>query len=98
MVQDFAVFLIICISGGSLGTTTSPQQQNTATLQDLCKVRNDYFTKLQGCSFLEIAIRRFARQHLHSAQLMAIIVCKLIVFSLCLMHFTTLRREALRSS
>ena len=46
MVQNFAVFLIICISGGSLGTTTSPQQQNTATLQDLCKVRNDYFTKV----------------------------------------------------
>ena len=46
MVQNFTIFLIICISGSSLGTTTSPQQQNTATLQDLCKVRNDYFTKL----------------------------------------------------
>ena len=45
MVQYFAVLLILCISGGSLGTTTSPQQQNTAKLKDLCEVRREnYFT------------------------------------------------------
>ena len=45
MVQCFAVLLIICFSGGSLGTTTSPQQQNTAKLKDLCEVRREnYFT------------------------------------------------------
>ena len=55
MVQNFVVFLIICISGGSLGTTTSPQQQNTAALQDLCKVRNDYFyTKVDHFSRLRL--------------------------------------------
>ena len=43
MVQYFAVFLIVCISRGSLGTTTSPQQQNTANLKDLCEVWNNYF-------------------------------------------------------
>ncbi|CAH3152265.1 unnamed protein product [Porites lobata] len=37
MVQCFAVLLILCFSGGSLGTTTSPQQQNTAKLKDLCE-------------------------------------------------------------
>ncbi|KAM7433708.1 Collagen triple helix repeat-containing protein 1 [Porites harrisoni] len=37
MVQCFAVFLILCFSGGSLGTTTSPPQQNTANLKDLCQ-------------------------------------------------------------
>ena len=30
MVQCFAVLLILCVSGRSLGTTTSPQQQDTA--------------------------------------------------------------------
>ena len=45
MVQCFAVLLILCFSGGSLGTTTSPQQQNTAKLKDLCEVRREnYFT------------------------------------------------------
>ena len=45
MVQNFAVLLIRCILGGSLGTTTSPQQQNTAKLKDLCEVRREnYFT------------------------------------------------------
>ena len=43
MVCYFSVFLIFSISGGSLGTTTSPQQQNTAKLKDLCEVRIDYF-------------------------------------------------------
>ena len=38
MVQYFAVFLILSCTGGSLGTTTSPQQQNTANSKDLCKV------------------------------------------------------------
>ena len=42
MVQYFAVFLVFSLSGGSLGTTTSPQQQNTAKLKDLCEVWNDY--------------------------------------------------------
>ena len=42
MVQYFAVFLAFSFSGGSLGTTTSPQQQNTAKLKDLCEVWNDY--------------------------------------------------------
>ena len=41
MVQCFAVLLILCFSGGSLGTTTSPQQQNTAKLKDLCEVRRE---------------------------------------------------------
>ena len=40
MVQYFAVLLILCFPGGSLGTTTSPQQQTTANLKDLCEVRN----------------------------------------------------------
>ena len=30
---------------GSLGTTSSPQQQTIAKLKDLCYVRNDYFIK-----------------------------------------------------
>ena len=42
MVQYFVVFLVFSFSGGSLGTTTSPQQQNTAKLKDLCEVRNNY--------------------------------------------------------
>ena len=42
MVQYFVVFLVFSFSGGSLGTTTSPQQQDTAKLKDLCEVRNDY--------------------------------------------------------
>ncbi|CAH3152327.1 unnamed protein product [Porites lobata] len=37
MVQYFAVFLVFSFSSGSLGTTTSPQQQNTANLKDLCE-------------------------------------------------------------
>ncbi|CAH3183325.1 unnamed protein product [Porites lobata] len=38
MVQNFAVFLILSLFGGSLGTTTSPQQQTDASkLQDLCQ-------------------------------------------------------------
>ena len=41
MVQYFAVSLILFFSGGSLGTTTSPQQQTDASkLKDLCQVRN----------------------------------------------------------
>ena len=40
MVQYFAVFLILSFFGGSLGTTTSPQQQNASKLKDLCQVRN----------------------------------------------------------
>ena len=40
MVQYFAVLLILCISGGSLKTTSSPQQQNTEKVKDLCEVRN----------------------------------------------------------
>ena len=42
MVQYFVVFLVFSFSGGSLGTTTSPQQQNTAKLKDLCEVWNNY--------------------------------------------------------
>ena len=42
MVQYFAVFLVFSLSGGSLGTTTSPQQQNTSKLKDLCEVWNNY--------------------------------------------------------
>ena len=42
MVQYFVVLLILCISGESLGTTTLPQQQNTANLKDLCEVWNNY--------------------------------------------------------
>ena len=38
----FAVFLVFSLSGGSLGTTTSPQQQDTAKLKDLCEVWNSY--------------------------------------------------------
>ncbi|CAH3177690.1 unnamed protein product [Porites evermanni] len=37
MVQYFALLLILCIAGGSLETTTTPQQQNTAKLKDLCE-------------------------------------------------------------
>ncbi|XP_073236623.1 uncharacterized protein [Porites lutea] len=37
MVQYFVVFLVFSFSGGSLGTTTSPQQQNNAKLKDLCE-------------------------------------------------------------
>ena len=40
MVQYFAAFMILSFSGCSLGTTTSPQQQTTANLKDLCEVRN----------------------------------------------------------
>ena len=40
MVQYFAVFLILSLFGGSLVTTTSPQQQNATELKDLCQVRN----------------------------------------------------------
>ena len=43
MVQYFAVLLILCISGASMGANTSPQQQNTANLKDLCEVWNNYF-------------------------------------------------------
>ena len=38
MVQYFTVFLILSVIGGSLGTPTSPQQQNTANSKDLCEV------------------------------------------------------------
>ena len=31
-----------CIAGGSLETTTTPQQQNAAKLKDLCEVRNGW--------------------------------------------------------
>ena len=42
MVQYFAVFLVFSFYGGSLETTTSPQQQNTAKLKDLCEVLSNY--------------------------------------------------------
>ena len=35
---DGTVFLILSFTGGLLGTTTSPQQQNTANSKDLCEV------------------------------------------------------------
>ena len=38
MVQYFAVFLILSCTGGSLGTTTSPQQQDAGNSKDLCEV------------------------------------------------------------
>ena len=38
MEQYFAVLLILSFTGGSQGTTTLPQQQNTANLKDLCEV------------------------------------------------------------
>ncbi|CAH3189293.1 unnamed protein product [Porites evermanni] len=37
MVQYFAVFLILSFFGGSLVTTTSPQQRNDSKLKDLCQ-------------------------------------------------------------
>ena len=47
MVQYFAVFLILSFFGGSLGTTTSPQQQTDASkLKDLCQVKKHLETVL----------------------------------------------------
>ena len=48
MVQYFAVYLILCISGCSQGTTSSPQQQQQQQQQqkqikDSCEVSNYYF-------------------------------------------------------
>ena len=41
MAQYFVVLLIFFISGESLGTTTSPQQQNIQQTKDLCEVRDN---------------------------------------------------------
>ena len=41
-VQSFEVLLILCISGGSLGTTTSPQQQNTANEKTYARYETIY--------------------------------------------------------
>ena len=43
MVPYFSVLLMLSISRGSLGTTTSPQQQTIANLNDLCEVWNTHF-------------------------------------------------------
>ena len=70
MVQCFAVLLILCIPGGSLGTTTSPQQQNTANLKDLCKVLNNYLFLLtflghfSGSQWKNIAWRKLAAKYI----------------------------------
>ena len=56
MVQHFAVLLILCISGGSLGTTTSPQQQNTEKVEDLCEVKKYMKIKATYFSTFIIAI------------------------------------------
>ncbi|CAH3152292.1 unnamed protein product [Porites lobata] len=37
MVQYFALLSILCVSGGSLGTTTSPQQQNATKIKESCE-------------------------------------------------------------
>ena len=36
----FAVLLVLCGTGDSLETTTSPQQQNTGDTKDLCEVQS----------------------------------------------------------
>ena len=41
MAQYFVALLIFFISGVSLGTTTSPQQQNIQQTKDLCEVRGN---------------------------------------------------------
>lgn len=41
MAQYFVVLLIFFISGESLGTTISPQQQNIQQTKDLCEVRGN---------------------------------------------------------
>ena len=38
MAQYFAALLVLCLSVGSLGTTTKPQQQNASASKDLCEV------------------------------------------------------------
>ena len=40
MVPYFTLLLILCVSGGSLGTTTSPQQQNATKIKESCEVRD----------------------------------------------------------
>ena len=66
MVQCFAVFLILCISGGSLGTTTSPQQQNTAKLKDLCEVRRENYLTFQKIAHKSVPWERVPRDSLLS--------------------------------
>ena len=41
MAQYFVALLIFLISGESLGTTTSPQQQDIQQTKDLCEVRDN---------------------------------------------------------
>ena len=36
----FAALLVVCGTGDSLETTTSPQQQNTGDTKDLCEVQS----------------------------------------------------------
>ena len=36
----FAVLLVLCGTGDSLETTTSPQQQNAGDTKDLCQVQS----------------------------------------------------------
>ena len=36
----FAVLLVLCGTGDSLETTTSPKQQNTGATKDLCEVQS----------------------------------------------------------
>ena len=72
MEQYFAVFLILSFTGGSQGTTTLPQQQNTANLKDLCEVWNTYFVfadisdHFSGSGWKNIALKRFATKYIHS--------------------------------
>ena len=49
MAQYFAALLVLCLSVGSLGTTTKPQQQNTSASKDLCQVSTKlyYFVKIR---------------------------------------------------
>ena len=69
-VQCFEVLLILCISGGSLGTTTSPQQQNTARLKDLCEVWNNmlflltFLGHFSDSRWKSIAQKRFATKYI----------------------------------
>ena len=54
------------------GTTTLPQQQNTANLKDLCEVWNTYFVfadisdHFSGSGWKNIALKRFATKYIHS--------------------------------
>ena len=36
----FAALVVLCGTGDSLETTTSPQQQNTGDTKDLCQVQS----------------------------------------------------------